>query len=147
MKKGQRGESTSTTLRLLRARCAEGARLHRAQSKLEGSGPCPFASECAADGITANAVAPGSTETELFRANNAPGSEGEARYLALVPMKHFANLTLVVDGINARIHHVSSITLVPWRPVIDRQFGREVTSIVQSGSASWQLGRQRGLGL
>lgn len=48
-------------------------------------------------------------------------------------MKRFANLTLVVDGINGRIHHVSGITLVPWRPVIDRQFGREVTGIVQSG--------------
>lgn len=41
--------------------------------------------ELAAFGITANAVAPGPTETELFRANNPPGSEGEARYLAQVP--------------------------------------------------------------
>jgi hypothetical protein len=40
---------------------------------------------------TVNAVAPGSTETELFRANNAPGSEGEARYLAGVPMRRFGN--------------------------------------------------------
>ncbi|MCX5512866.1 hypothetical protein C3941_02765 [Kaistia algarum] len=38
-------------------------------------------------------------------------------------------------------------TLVPWRPVIDRQLGREVAGIVQGGSVSWQLGRQRGLGL
>jgi NAD(P)-dependent dehydrogenase (short-subunit alcohol dehydrogenase family) len=45
-----------------------------------------MAIELAADGITANAVAPGPTETDLFRANNAPGREGEARYLAQVPM-------------------------------------------------------------
>jgi type IV secretory pathway VirD2 relaxase len=38
-------------------------------------------------------------------------------------------------------------TLVPWRPVIDRQLGREVSGVVQGGSVSWQLGRQRGLGL
>nr|WP_246160725.1 DUF3363 domain-containing protein [Aureimonas fodinaquatilis] len=38
-------------------------------------------------------------------------------------------------------------TLVPWRPVIDRQLGREVMSVVQGGSVSWQLGRQRGLGI
>lgn len=44
-----------------------------------------MAIELAADGITANAVAPGPTETELFRANNAPGSDSEARYLAQVP--------------------------------------------------------------
>jgi len=49
-----------------------------------------MAIELAAHGITANAVAPGPTETELFRANNPPGSEGEARYLRSVPMKRFA---------------------------------------------------------
>ncbi|HBO7027003.1 TPA: DUF3363 domain-containing protein, partial [Pseudomonas aeruginosa] len=38
-------------------------------------------------------------------------------------------------------------TLVPWRPIIDRQLGREVAGIMQGGSVSWQLGRQRGLGL
>lgn len=41
--------------------------------------------ENAVHGITANAVAPGPTETELFRANNPPGSPGESRYLAQVP--------------------------------------------------------------
>ncbi|MGJ3647844.1 SDR family oxidoreductase [Sphingomonas sp. GlSt437] len=46
-----------------------------------------IAIEQAANGITANAVAPGPTETELFRSNNPAGSEGEARYLAQVPMR------------------------------------------------------------
>jgi NAD(P)-dependent dehydrogenase (short-subunit alcohol dehydrogenase family) len=49
-----------------------------------------MAIELASDGITANAVAPGPTETDLFRANNPPGSEGEVRYLARIPMKRFA---------------------------------------------------------
>lgn len=49
-----------------------------------------MAIELAAEGITANAVAPGPTETDLFRGNNAPGSEGEARYLARIPMRRFA---------------------------------------------------------
>jgi 3-oxoacyl-[acyl-carrier protein] reductase len=49
-----------------------------------------MAIELAANGITANAVAPGPTETELFRANNAPGSEGEQRYLSMIPMDRFA---------------------------------------------------------
>ena len=49
-----------------------------------------MAIELAAEGITANAVAPGPTETDLFRANSPKGSEGEARYLARVPTGRLA---------------------------------------------------------
>jgi 3-oxoacyl-[acyl-carrier protein] reductase len=48
-----------------------------------------WALELATTGITVNAVAPGPIETELFRENNPPGSEGETRYLAMVPMGRF----------------------------------------------------------
>jgi NAD(P)-dependent dehydrogenase (short-subunit alcohol dehydrogenase family) len=48
-----------------------------------------WALELAQTGITVNSVAPGPTETELFRANSPPGSEGERRYLSVVPMGRF----------------------------------------------------------
>uniref|UniRef100_UPI000E5B4A05 DUF3363 domain-containing protein n=1 Tax=Salmonella enterica TaxID=28901 RepID=UPI000E5B4A05 len=49
------------------------------------------------------------------------------------------------SGKFAVVEKSHEFTLVPWRPNIDRQLGREVMGIVQGGSVSWQLGRQRGL--
>ena len=59
----------------------------------------------------------------------------------------FTGTVQLSSGKFAIVEKSHEFTLVPWRPVIDRQLGREVTGIVQGGSVSWQMGRQKGLGL
>ena len=59
----------------------------------------------------------------------------------------FTGTVQLSSGKFAIVEKSHEFTLVPWRPVIDRQFGREVSGIVQGGSVSWQIGRQRGLGV
>ena len=59
----------------------------------------------------------------------------------------FTGTVQLSSGKFAVVEQSHEFTLVPWRPVIDRQLGKEVMGIVQGGSVSWQLGRQRGLGL
>ncbi|MBB6254849.1 SDR family oxidoreductase [Nitrospirillum iridis] len=59
-----------------------------------------WALELAPTGITVNAVSPGPTETELFRANNPVGGEGEARYLSGVPMGRFGKPEEIAGAID-----------------------------------------------
>ncbi|WP_430244443.1 relaxase/mobilization nuclease domain-containing protein [Neorhizobium sp. DAR64861/K0K2] len=59
----------------------------------------------------------------------------------------FTGTVQLTSGKFAIVEKSHEFTLVPWRPVIDRQLGKEVAGIVQGGSVSWQMGRQRGLGL
>jgi hypothetical protein len=59
----------------------------------------------------------------------------------------FTGTAQLTSGKFAIVEKSHEFTLVPWRPVIDRQLGKEVTGIVQGGSLSWQSGRPRGLAL
>ncbi|WP_281170315.1 DUF3363 domain-containing protein [Pleomorphomonas koreensis] len=59
----------------------------------------------------------------------------------------FTGTVQLSSGKFAVVEKSHEFTLVPWRPVIDRQLGREVMGVVQGGSVSWQIGKTRGLGL
>jgi type IV secretory pathway VirD2 relaxase len=49
-----------------------------------------------------------------------------------------------LSGRLAMIEKAREFTLVPWRPVLERQIGKQVAGIMREGAISWTLGRQRG---
>jgi hypothetical protein len=57
----------------------------------------------------------------------------------------FTGTVQLTSGKFAIVEKSHEFTLVPWRPVIDRQLGRQVTGVVQSGTVSWQSARHRGI--
>ena len=59
----------------------------------------------------------------------------------------FTGTVQLSSGKFALVEQSHEFTLVPWRPVIDRQLGRAVSGVVQGDSVSWQLGRQRDIGI
>jgi type IV secretory pathway VirD2 relaxase len=55
--------------------------------------------------------------------------------------------TQLFSGRFAMIDDGLGFSLVPWRPVIEKEIGREVIGVMRGGDVSWQLGRNLGLGI
>jgi type IV secretory pathway VirD2 relaxase len=53
----------------------------------------------------------------------------------------------LASGRFAMIDDGLGFSLVPWRPVIEKEIGREVIGIMRGTDVSWQLGRKLGLGI
>ncbi len=53
----------------------------------------------------------------------------------------------LASGCFALIEDGHQFLLVPWRPIVDRQLGREVSGVLRGSSMSWNLGRERALGI
>jgi hypothetical protein len=51
----------------------------------------------------------------------------------------------LVSGKYALIENSREFTLLPWRPVVEKEPGRTVTGLVRGDGVSWQLGRTIGL--
>ncbi len=52
----------------------------------------------------------------------------------------------LASGRFAMLDDGMGFTLVPWKPVIEQRLGQTLSAVVRGGGASWELGRQRGLG-
>jgi hypothetical protein len=53
----------------------------------------------------------------------------------------------LASGKFAIVEKSREFTLVPWRPVIEKELGRTVSGLVQAGGISWEFGRNRGIGI
>jgi len=53
----------------------------------------------------------------------------------------------LASGKYAVIEKSREFTLVPWRPVLERHVGKQVSGIMRGDGISWTIGRQRGLGI
>ncbi|NIA72045.1 relaxase/mobilization nuclease and DUF3363 domain-containing protein [Pelagibius litoralis] len=53
----------------------------------------------------------------------------------------------LVSGKYALVERSKEFTLVPWRPVIEKTLGRQVSGFVRGSGISWELGRKRGPGI
>ena len=49
----------------------------------------------------------------------------------------------LASGRFAVIENRRDFTLVPWRPVLEQNIGKEVSGVVRGDTISWTLGRQR----
>jgi type IV secretory pathway VirD2 relaxase len=53
----------------------------------------------------------------------------------------------LASGRFAMIDDGLGFSLVPWRPVIDKEIGRQVIGVMRGSDVSWELGRTIGLGI
>jgi hypothetical protein len=60
----------------------------------------------------------------------------------------YARAVQVGDRKFALVQRSHDFALVPWRPVLERHLGRDVSGVVrENGSISWTIGRSRGLSI
>lgn len=54
---------------------------------------------------------------------------------------------MLASGRFALIDDGAGLSLVPWKPVLDQRLGQTVSGMIRGGSVSWDLSRQRGIGV
>jgi len=53
----------------------------------------------------------------------------------------------LISGRFAMIDDGLGFSLVPWRPVLEKEIGRQIMGVMRGGDISWQLGRAVGFGI
>jgi type IV secretory pathway VirD2 relaxase len=90
-------------------------------------------------------------ERELTRVGNEIAVREQVPYHPTRNGEHingtYRRSVTLASGRFALIENARDFTLVPWRPVLERELGREVTGVMRGSTVSWSLGRQRGRGI
>ena len=85
---------------------------------------------------------------ELARVGAQLSGELSLRYVEMEPGKRIEGVYRrrldLASGRFAVIEKSREFTLVPWRPVLERNLGKQVSGIARGDTISWTLGRQRG---
>lgn len=63
------------------------------------------------------------------------GDQAEGKYIKPVHL---------VSGKFALLENSKEFSLAPWRPVLERQIGKQISGIVREGGINWRFGRERG---
>ncbi len=90
-------------------------------------------------------------QRELAEAATRIGRETGLRHLAVTDGDRVSGVYRksvdLASGRFAMVDDGKQFSLVPWRPVVERELGREVSGVVRGSGVSWDLGRGHGLGL
>ena len=78
------------------------------------------------------------TETGLAHRPTVDGDRITGTYRRSVQLAS-GRFAMLDDGVG--------FSLVPWRPVVEQRLGQSVAAVVRAGSVSWDLSRQRGIGV
>jgi len=54
---------------------------------------------------------------------------------------------MLASGRFAMLDDGVGFSLIPWKPVLEQRLGQTVSGVVRGGSVSWDLSRQRGIGV
>jgi hypothetical protein len=88
---------------------------------------------------------------ELMRAGQKLAEERQLPFRAIQDGERvrgtFKETVQLVSGKYALVQNAHEFSLVPWRPVIDKELGKEITGVIRGNSVSWEFGRKRGLGM
>jgi type IV secretory pathway VirD2 relaxase len=87
---------------------------------------------------------------ELLRTAERLGKESGKPFTELEPGMHIEGVVRrrldLVSGRFALVENSREFVLVPWKPVLQRAIGREVSGLVrQRAGISWSFGRERGM--